>query len=55
MNKYNDMHINDISAINCRADLTGICVGLLFLSLKTTKIQDRKMVLASAKKKVLQP
>jgi hypothetical protein len=48
------MHINDISAINCRADLTGICVGLLFLSPKTTENQDRKMALAN-KKEVLQP
>jgi len=51
------MHISDISAINCRAELTGICVGLLFLSLKiTTENQDRKMALGSANKnEVLQP
>jgi hypothetical protein len=48
------MHISDISAINCRADLTGICDGLLFLSLKTTTENPyRKMALASANKKVL--
>jgi hypothetical protein len=28
------MHISDISAINCRADLTGICDGLLSSHLK---------------------
>jgi hypothetical protein len=50
------MRISDISAFNCRAYLTGICVGMLFLSLKTTENQDRKMARASAnKKEILQP
>jgi len=45
------MHINDTSAFNCRGDLTGKCVGLLFLSLKTTENQDRKWHLLVLTKK----